>query len=196
MQYINQSKLVTIIFVLILLTCLLSCSPKTPSPFGNSSLKTITLFPTVDVRKNKKTDDCKLKKDHRIQNEVAIALARKGYKVIVLDSFPVNSTSYKKEAIAKMNVTELAKLGPPNSKYLMFIFLKDTSDQYLVLAAMYEVELSAILIDKSTGRCLWKNKAEGAGVALGAVQALLLPIDNTALEKCVRKMLSTLPNNQ
>lgn len=157
--------------------------------FTNRKIDTIALMPIVDVRKDKTAAEIDPEADVRIQLEKL--LTKRGYSVEMVSGFKYGAELLP-DAITEMDEKELATLGPSESAHLLLFYLEDLSTSYVILAKTSKIEASIVLIDKARGQYLWRDKCVES-VGQGGLISGLLPIQGMAIEQCLSKMLSGLP---
>lgn len=160
--------------------------------FTNRKIDTIALMPIVDVRKDKTAAEIDPEGDVRIQLEKL--LTKKGYSVAMVSRFK-DGAELLPDAITEMDEKDLATLGPPESAHLLLFYLEDLSTSYVVLAKTSKIEASAVLLDKARGQYLWRDKCVES-VGQGGLISGFLPIQGMAVEQCLSKMLSGLPEKR
>lgn len=117
-------------------------------------VESITLLPLVlpaDVEFD--SEDKGVKKAHR---ELSRNLALKGY---VLDRprkwTPPKEWTY--ESMKDMNPEEIAKLAPESADHFAVGFIDSIASSSKVVASKATVEVSATIINRNTGKVVWKN---------------------------------------
>lgn len=159
--------------------------------FSNRKIDTIALMPMVDVRKDKTAAN--IDPERYVRKPVEKLLTKKGYSVVMASHFK-EGADITAEAIAEMDEKELATLGPPESAHLFLFYLEDLSTSYVILAKTSKIEASAVLVDKAHGQYLWRDKCVES-VGQGGLISGLLPTQGEAVQLCLSKMLSSLPEH-
>jgi hypothetical protein len=185
----------TLILSVILFPLMLNCAGKPKVPIyidpdlESMGFETVTMLPVVDRRVDK-SEEFDVQKD--IGDRVVKRLEKKGYTVETAAAF---STQYNipSEEVAEMEYHELAELGPADAHQLLVVYLDDASGK-TGLGYTFKTETTAVLVDKSTGAMLWKDKGIGSmgqGGALGCMMAGATKGESMA--QSVKNMMETLP---
>jgi len=158
--------------------------------FNAKGIDTIVLMQIVDRRIDKKAN-IDLEKEIRIPTKKI--LEKKGYTVVMPDTFG-EGMNVSANDVGEMGVEDLATLGPKDSKVLLFIYLEDVSESYIVLAYTFKIEATGSLIHKQEKIELWRDKGIGACGQGGLISGVFSGVDRAAaIEGCRDSMLVTLP---
>lgn len=192
MRRVAICAVVCIVGVFLLNGC--STVPKMPIKldpgYNSKNIDTIVLMPVVDRRVNKKS---KIDLEKAIRIPAKKILMKKGYNVLTPSSFS-DGTAITAENVGEMNVDELSNLGPNNEKALLFMYVDDILDDYIVLAYTYKVEATGSLIDKKDRVELWRDKGIGSSGQGGLISGVLAGVyQYEATSMCLNDMFCTLP---
>lgn len=161
--------------------------------FKERGIDTIVLMPVIDRRVDKKTK-FDFEKDIRIPAQKA--LGKKGYTVIMANTFSEDA-SITPEQVAEMNVEELSILGPKDTRALLYIYVEDIMEEYIVLAYTFKIEATGSLIEKTEKLELWRDKGIGAYGQGGLISGVFSGMDKqVAISQCLDNMLVTLPKRE
>lgn len=152
-------------------TFLAGCMPKkVPLEMDSrfSEVSNITLLPVVDARRDRGE---KVDLDDDVRTPVSEALRGKGYAVVPAAFSADDSVSA--DEVAEMEPAEIAKLGPPEARVLMLVSVNDVFSRYVVMAYTFKAEVEGVIIDKETGRILWKDKGVVSGGQGGLISGVL-----------------------
>lgn len=159
--------------------------------FASKNIDTVVLMPVVDRRIDKK-GSIDLEKDIRIPAKKI--LEKKGYIVIMPSSFGEGITASMGD-VGEMNTQELSDLGPKDARALIFIYVEDIIDEYIVMAYTFKIEATGSLIEKQEKAELWRDKgigAEGQGGLISGVTSVFNK--SAAISRCLSDIFVTLPN--
>ncbi|HXV18711.1 MAG TPA: hypothetical protein VD883_01395 [Candidatus Omnitrophota bacterium] len=170
-------------------------TPKTAirldSNFYSKNVDEIVLMPVVDRRIDKKGT---LEPEKDIRQPVKEILERKGYRVILSNHFSQGSEVSQND-VAEMDVEDLSALGTHDSKTLLFIYVEDVIDEYMVLAYNCKVEATGSLIHKSERVELWRDKGIGTSGQAGLISGAFAGMDKRqALSNCLSSMFASFPD--
>lgn len=171
-----------------------STVPKMPikldPSYSTKGIDTIVLMPVIDRRVDKKS---KLDVENVIRIPVKKILVKKGYDVVMPSSFS-ETGSISADNVAEMNTDELSGLGPDNTRALLYIYVDDVLDDYIVLAYSYKIEATGSLIDKNDRIELWRDKGIGTSGQGGLISGVLAGLyQASAVSICLDDMFCTLP---
>jgi hypothetical protein len=155
----------------------------------NMGFDTVTFLPVVDRRVDK-SYDIDLEKD--VGGRVVKDLEKKGYTVLRADAFS-QSANVPNNEVAEMEAHELAELGPDNAERMLVVYLDDVSSK-TALGYSFKMESTAVLVDKSSGSMLWKDKgigSAGQGGMLGC--AMAGATKGEAMGLSVKEMMGSFP---
>ena len=195
MKNIKIVILTSIAFVLMVF-CVSGCSTVQKMPikldpnFSNKGVNTIILMPVVDRRPEK---SAKINFDKEILAPSKKILEKKGYAVTISDKYSEDS-NISSEQVAEMTAEELSALGPKGAGALLFIYIEDIMDNYVVLAYTFKIEATGSLIYKQERSELWRDKGIGSYGQGGLMSGVTSGMDrNVALSQCLESMLVSLP---
>lgn len=158
--------------------------------FKERGIDTIVLMPIVDRRVDKK-GVVNLEKDLRLPAKKI--LEKRGYTVIMPDKFSEGG-DISADNVAEMDIADLSGLGPKESRALLFIFVEDVIDEYVVLAYTFKIEATGSLIEKVEKVELWRDKGIGAYGQGGLISGITAGMDKAcAVSACLENMLCTIP---
>lgn len=182
--------------ILLMVFCASGCSTVQKIPikldpnFSNKGIDTIILMPVVDRRPEK---SAKLDFEKEILLPSKKILEKKGYTVIIPDKYSEDS-SMSSEQVAEMTTEELSALGPRGASAILFIYIEDVMDSYVVLAYTFKIEATGSLIYKQERSELWRDKGIGSYGQGGLMSGMTSSMDRgVALSQCLESMLVTLP---
>ncbi len=160
----------------------------------------ITIMPVVDIRKDKTSADLDL---GDLQETVAWWIDWENYSSKMVKTAGQEFDRLPAGEIARLKPAQLAQLAPPEAKSVLFFFVEDASYTNGFVYKNCRFEAYAVLIDRQTGRLLWKNKyaeAEGwtAGGLLtcgiiGLITIVIIPFQYLTVSGCISTLTSTLP---
>ena len=157
--------------------------------FARQPLGTIVLLPLVDARKDKSTSETHVQAV--ASRLIPRYVAAQGYTVIVEDRYTTGPQPAAAE-VAEMTPKEWAILGPAYAKAVMLFFIEDVCTDYKVVAKTWKVEASAVLIEKPSGRILWKDKVVNTMGILGPFSGLYA-LEEAMLDDTLAYISMTLP---
>lgn len=161
--------------------------------FKERGIDTIVLMPIVDRRVGKK-GAINLEKDLRLPAKKI--LEKRGYIVIMPDKF-LDDSEISADNVAEMDIPDLAELGPKDSRALLFIFVEDVIDEYVILAYTFKIEATGSLIEKVEKLELWRDKGIGAYGQGGLISGITAGMDKAfAMSACLENMLCTIPKRE
>jgi hypothetical protein len=192
MRKIALFAVICIFGVVLLSGC--STVPKMPIKldpnFKSKNIDTIVLMPVVDRRIDKKS---KVDFEKVLRIPAKKILEKKGYAVVMPGSFSDNS-AITADNVGEMNIGELSNLGPMNERALLFIYVDDVLDDYIVLAYTYKIEATGSLIEKRERIELWRDKGIGKSGQGGLISGPLSSLyQYEANSMCLNDMFCTLP---
>jgi len=159
--------------------------------FRAKSIDTIVLMPIVD-RRIDKTAKIDLEKEVRIPAKKL--LEKKGYTVIMPETFG-EGINVNANDVGEMGVDDLSTLGPKDSKALLYIYIEDISESYIVLAYTFKIESTGSLIYKQEKVELWRDKGIGVSGQGGLISGVVSGLDRAeAISYSRENMFVTLPD--
>ena len=158
--------------------------------FVRKGIDTVVLMPVVD-RRAEKTAKIDFEKEVRLPAKKI--LEKKGYAVIMPNAYSEGS-NITADQVAEMNVDDLSGLGPKDSRALLFIYVEDVLDSYVVLAYTFKIEATGSLIYKQEKSELWRDKGIGASGQGGLISGITSGMDKSvAISVCLENIFVTLP---
>ena len=158
--------------------------------FVHKGIDTIMLMPVVDRRVDK---SAKLDFEKGIRLPAKKILEKKGYTVIMPDTY-LEGSNITADQVAEMNVDDLSGLGPKDSRALVFIYVEDVLDSYVVLAYTFKIEATGSLIYKEEKSELWRDKGIGAYGQGGLISGITSGLDKSvAVSQCLENIFVSLP---
>lgn len=152
----------------------------------------VAVMPLVDIREGGET----VKGDKFIDYNFMRHFLLRGYEVDMIKEF--NSTSTPKQ-IANMDADELAKLGPKDSKYKLYVVLNNIDKTYAGLFTTTEVSLTGILIQSNPAKVIFKQNVTDTttttiiGTTLDPIIARLF-LNEKAITNALDVLLENLKN--
>jgi hypothetical protein len=168
------------------------CAPKrVPLEMDSrfADVSKIALLPVVDARRER-SEKVDLIGD--VLKPVEEDLRKKGYNVVSLSAFSEN-TDVSADEVAEMEPSEIATLGPADAQALMLVSLNDAFSRYVVMAYTFKAEVEGVIVDKSSGRVLWKDKGVVSGGQGGLVSGILAASANPA-RGAAMTLMQTMPD--
>jgi hypothetical protein len=129
----------------------------------SSSGMNITLMPIVDTRTDKTYD---IDTVGMIQSSVQKELSMKGYYLDVVDVNNAKQIDNVKLIIDK-NHEDLAKQGPPGSKVLLYVYLKNGTSTDSAVFKFALTNLGAMIVQREPPKILWSNEEEKFFLLMG-----------------------------
>lgn len=159
--------------------------------YHQKGIETIVMMPVIDRRVDK-SSKIDFNKDLRLPAKAM--LEKKGYQVMIPSVYR-ESADVTQDEITEMDIEELSQLGPVDARALLYIYVEDILDSYVVISYNFKIEATGSLIHKQEKTELWRDKGLGtqgqAGLISGAFSAWDKQIAITA---CLESLLSTLPS--
>lgn len=190
MQKVKEVSIVVGLFVVVFMS---GCAaPRKPVMIDSTLLEqqpvTISILPSIDARKDKKS--AKIKDlDKIIHPNAKAGLKRRKYKVAYLDNYAVN---HPEGYLAEMTDDELISLAPANVEAAFLFVLDDLTDNNRIIANSARIACRAYLIDPSRKKIIWKdeesNSFGGAGIAYA-----FMPMKKMAIQKSILRMIESIP---
>ena len=184
------------ISIVLMAFCVSGCSTVQKIPikldpnFSNKGIDTIVLMPVVDRRPEK---SAKLNFENEILLPSKKILEAKGYTVVMPDKYSKDS-NISSDQVAEMTTEELSALGPKGATAILFIYIEDVMDSYVVMAYTFKIEATGSLIYKQERSELWRDKGIGSYGQGGLMSGVTSGMDRgVALSQCLESMLVTLP---
>ncbi len=146
-------------------------------------------MPLLDIRKNKPV--AVAASDYIMVYGVKRPFLMQGFEVDMPSNFS-DDNSLQTLQVAEMDVDELAKLGSPKSKALLYLYLNNVDITYAGVYATVNVDITASLVQKNPPKLLWKyNATESSGV--GGLQSSF--VIDSFVPKAITDTLVNLSNN-
>lgn len=149
----------------------------------------IAVMPVIDSRLDT-TQDVDLVD---LQDFLVNRVEWQGYLAVKVDRASWKARSASGLQIATLSPTQLAKLGPVDAKTVMYVFLEDVSWSYGFLYGNCRCEATAVVVDRDTGRLLWKNRVVDARGVVGILIPSLIPMQWNVTGGCLWDLAATLP---
>ena len=163
--------------------------------FEQLKIDTITILPIVDARTQRKfeIDESELQKI--VYPVVETGLNEKGYTMEYSDEIG-RIQCLKFGHSTNLESDCLRNVGPPNSRWVLVIFLQDFQMRTPYGGAV-SAKMSGVLLDRSVGLMLWRD-LEYAGLSqrelVGENRNTL--IANDVIQLCTGKLIASLPKNR
>lgn len=160
--------------------------------FDQVNVDTITIFPIVDSRTQRKFDIDEAELQQIVYPVVESGLNEKGYTVEYSDDISgVQCLKFGRSL--NLEPECLRKVGPPTSRWVLVVFLQDFQMRTPYGGAV-TAKMSGILLDRSDGLMFWSD-LEYAGLSQ---RELVGPdknrsLTNEVIQISTRKLISRLP---
>jgi len=191
-RFIRAANAACLLFCSMLAGCVAQEPVYVEAEFVKSPPDTMVLLPVVDARKDKSASDVDLQKD--VARPLLGRLASRGYTIIAADRYAyAEGKELTSAEIVDMDAAELAKLGPPDARFLMICFVEDVSQSNVVLGKTIKVEISAVVVDKQRACYVWKDKHVDSRGGMGGLAVQLVPMQSMAIGRCIDELVVSLP---
>jgi hypothetical protein len=158
--------------------------------FAEHGIDRIVVMPVID-RRFERFEHVRL--TTYLRDVVHRALEKKGYTAIA-GSIAGEDGASVAATLPTMSVSQLAELGPPEAKTLLYVYFDELKTDYDTGGDEARIKISAVLIDKATRSELWHDR--GVGVShLGGLLSLASPPSSEyeAVHNAVKDLFLTLP---
>jgi len=173
-----------------------ACSAPREPVFADPSLLEITtkelvLMPVVDQRENRMDQ---FDVGRHVRSAADRVLAKKGYTVLT-SRLLEGAERPPFEGFAQLSAAELSKLGPADSKMLLFIAVDGVSHAYDRFGDEYYVRVSGILVDRDLSRVIWRDNGSG-DTNFGGLLSVMSPAGSQydAVYEALTNLFRTVPD--
>ena len=160
--------------------------------FEQVNVDTITILPIVDSRAQRKFEVTESALQQIVYPVVETGLSEKGYTIEYSNEIG-KGQCLKFGRSANLESDCLRNVGPPNSRWILVLFLQDFQMRSPYGGAA-SAKMSGLLFDRSEGVMLWRD-LEYAGLSqrelVGKNKDTL--IANDVLQICTSKLIGSLP---
>ncbi len=187
-------RLVVIGCVLVIFSGCAAAPPRVPikldPSFSEMGIQTVALLPVIDRRVDKSYE---IDLDKEIRNQAKKTLEKKGYAVLMPDTF-AEGKAVELAEVVEMEVNDLALLGPRDARVIVLIYLEDILSSYKVLSYAFKIEATASMVSQEKQVELWRDKGIGRSGQGGLISGLTKGLDkSSAINTCINSMFYTLP---
>lgn len=160
--------------------------------FDQLHVDTITLLPIFDARTQRKFEIDEFQLQQIVNPVVETGLNEKGY-TMALSNEMGRVQCLKFGHSTNLEPDCLHKVGPPNSRWILVIFLQDFQMRS-PYGGTASAKMSGVLFDKSEGVMLWRD-LEYAGLSQRELvgENMKTLIVNDVIQLCTGKLIDSLP---
>ena len=160
--------------------------------FRPQQMDKVSVLPVIDARVD---TAIKLDLDKKVQRLAKNDLEDKRYAVeVVTDPRALGGISG--EDLRAGNAGALAKLGPPDARWVMVFTLEELSRR-LTFGSSGNAEITMAIVDRQSKRVVWRDKGVGRAGQGGLIgMAMIGMMGEAALEEAVRPILRKIPDRE